>query len=101
MRMPFDAPLRSDRPGSQIQPHSALCSSSCVQGEGVMTHETDRDSGYQIQQRQHQKQRQQQQLQQQQRPYIAPGAELPEKQHQTKHNPISEASKFASHSCDQ
>ena len=66
-----------------------------------MTHETNRDSGYQIQRQQHQKQRQQQQLQQQQRAYIAPGGELPEKQHQVKHNPVSEASKFASHSCDQ
>ena len=65
-----------------------------------MTHETGRDSGYQIQRQQLQKQRQQQQLQQQQRPYLAPGAELPEKQHQSKHNPISESRQFDSHSCD-
>jgi len=56
---------------------------------------------YQIQQRQHQKQRQQQQLQQEQRPYFAPGVELPEKQHQSKHNPVSEASQDVSYSWDQ
>jgi hypothetical protein len=55
--------------------------------EGHMTH----DSQYQIQRQQHQKQRQQQQLQQDLRPYFTPGAELPEKQHQSKHNPVSEA----------
>ena len=68
-----------------------------------MTHDTEQggDRTYQIQRRQHQKQRQQQQQEGQQHPHIALGRELPEKQHQTKHNPISEASEFASHSCDQ
>jgi hypothetical protein len=62
-----------------------------------MTHDTQ----YQVQQRQQQKQRQQQQLQQEQQPYVAPGAELPEKQHQSKHNPVSEALEGVSHNCDQ
>jgi hypothetical protein len=69
-----------------------------------MPHHTEQDTfpdGNQLQRQQLQKQRQQQQLQQQQRLYLAPGAELPEKQHQSKHNPISEASEFASRSCDQ
>jgi hypothetical protein len=68
-----------------------------------MTHETSRGSGYQIQRQQHQKQRQQQQLQlqQEQHPYSAPGRDLPEKQHQSKHNPISEITQFDSYSCDQ
>jgi len=66
-----------------------------------MTRETGRNGGYQIRQQQHQKQRQQQQLQQEQRPYSAAGAELPEKQHQSKHNPISETTQFYPHSCDQ
>ena len=66
-----------------------------------MTHETGRDSGYQIQRQQLQKQRQQQQEQEQQHPHFALGRELPEKQHQSKHNPISETTQFHSHSCDQ
>jgi hypothetical protein len=66
-----------------------------------MTHDSDRDGSYQILQQQHQKQRQQQQLQQQQRPSFPPARELPEKQHQSKHNPISEITQFHSHSCDQ
>jgi hypothetical protein len=53
-----------------------------------------------LQRQQHQKQRQQQQLQQE-HPYVAPGRALPEKQHQSKHNPISESGQFDSHSCDQ
>jgi hypothetical protein len=66
-----------------------------------MTHETSRDGVYRIQRQLHQKQRQQQQLQQQQRPYAAPGADLPEKQHQSHHNPVTETSKDASHNSDQ
>jgi hypothetical protein len=66
-----------------------------------MTHDTGQPDGYQVQRRQHQKQRQQQQQQQQEHPYVAPGSGLPEKQHQSKHNPISQTSPFASHSCDQ
>jgi hypothetical protein len=70
-----------------------------------MTHDTkpcDEIDGYQIQRLQHQKQRQQQQQQQQQEhPYAAAGRALPEKQHQSKHNPISESGPFDSHSCDQ
>jgi hypothetical protein len=68
-----------------------------------MTYE-QRDSAVldqnQLQRQQHQKQRQQQQLQQE-HPYVAPGRALPEKQHQSKHNPISESAQFDSHSCDQ
>ena len=70
----------------------------------MMTHDTkprDEFGGYQIQRRQHQKQRQQQQQQQQEHPYVAPGRALPEKQHQSKHNPISESGQFNSHNCDQ
>ena len=67
-----------------------------------MTDEVIGESGYQIQRRQLQRQRQQQQLQQQRRPFSAPGAELPEKQHQSKHNPVSEAARDGSQlSCDQ
>jgi hypothetical protein len=72
-----------------------------------MRHDTERgndrtsDDRYQIQRQQHQKQRQQQQQQQQEHPYVAPGRALPEKQHQSKHNPISESGQFDSHSCDQ
>jgi hypothetical protein len=72
----------------------------CVQEESVMTHDTEQhtdDVSLQIQLRQHQKQRQQQQ----EHPYVAPDCELPEKQHQSKHNPISESGQFDSHSCDQ
>jgi hypothetical protein len=54
---------------------------------------------YQIQQRQQQKQRQQQQ--EQQSTYSAPGRALPEKQHQSKHNPISESPPIGVHSCEQ
>ena len=61
-----------------------------------MTHDTQ----YQVQQRQHQKQRQQQQQQEQQR-NIVPGSQLPEKEHQSKHNPVSETLEGVSHSCDQ
>ena len=56
-----------------------------------MTDETSGDNGYQIQRQQLQKQRQEQQLQQERRPLATPGAELPAKQHQSKHNPVSEA----------
>jgi hypothetical protein len=56
-----------------------------------MSDEAVSDSGYQVQRQQLQKQRQQQQLQQEQRPFFAPGTALPEKQHQSKHNPVSEA----------
>ena len=72
-----------------------------------MTHDTERgndrtsDDRYQIQRQQHQKQRQQQQQQQQAHPYVALGRALPEKQDQSKHNPISESGHFASHTCDQ
>jgi hypothetical protein len=71
-----------------------------------MTHDTERDNRtsddrYQIQRQQHQKQRQQQQQQLQEHPHVAPGRMLPEKQHQSKHNPISESGQFDSHSCDQ
>jgi hypothetical protein len=68
-----------------------------------MTFETEQrdyrisSSEHQIQPRQCQKQRQLQQ----QVPYLAPGGGLPEKQHQLKHNPVSEASQMGSHSCDQ
>ena len=55
----------------------------------------------QLQRQQHQKQRQQRQQQQQEYPYVALGRALPEKQHQSKHNPISESRQFDSHSCDQ
>ena len=67
-----------------------------------MTYE-QRDSAVpdqnQLQRQQHQKQRQQQR--QQEHPYLAPGRALPEKQHQSKHNPVSEALKGVAHSCDQ
>jgi hypothetical protein len=76
-------------------------STSCVQEEGVMTHDTGQPDGYQVQRRQHQKQLQQQQQQQQEHPRIVPGSALPEKEHQSKHNPISETSRFDSHNCDQ
>ena len=72
-----------------------------------MTHDADQvndrtsDDRYQIQRRQHQKQLQQQQQPLQEHPYVAPGRALPEKQHQSKHNPISESRQFDSHSCDQ
>jgi hypothetical protein len=68
-----------------------------------MSYETNRDDGYRTQRQLHQKQqqRQQQQLQQQQRPFATPGAELPEKQNQSKHNPITELSKDAPHNGDQ
>jgi hypothetical protein len=67
-----------------------------------MTHDTGQPDGYQVQRQQHQKQRQQQQQQQElQHRHIAPGRGLPEKQHQPKHNPISETARFDSHSCDQ
>jgi hypothetical protein len=70
-----------------------------------MTHDTQQRDGrissgeHQIQRRQHQKQREQQQ--QQQVSYLAPGGKLPEKEHQSKHNPVSEASQIGFHSCDQ
>jgi hypothetical protein len=70
-----------------------------------MTFETEQrdyrisSSEHQIQPRQCQNQRQLQQ--QQQVPYLAPGGGLPEKQHQLKHNPVSEAPQMGSHSCDQ
>ena len=55
----------------------------------------------QLQRQQHQKQRQQQQQQLQQHSYGAPGRALPEKQHQSKHNPVSKAAQNGSqHSCD-
>jgi len=54
-----------------------------------------------LQRQQYQKQRQQQEQQLQEYAYLAPGRELPEKQHQSKHNPISESGQFDSHSCDQ
>jgi hypothetical protein len=69
-----------------------------------MIPDTGQPDGQQVQRRQHQKQRQQQQQQQeqqQQHPYIAPGSALPEKEHQSKHNLISETARFDSHSCDQ
>ena len=52
-----------------------------------------------IQRRQYQKQHEQQQ--QQRRPLVTPTRELPEKQHQAKHNPISEALQLGSPSSDQ
>jgi hypothetical protein len=57
----------------------------------------------QIQRRQHQNQRQQQEQQQeqQQHPFIAPGDGLPEKQQQTKHNPISANTQLSTENCDQ
>jgi hypothetical protein len=55
--------------------------------------------GYQIQRKQYQKQREQQQ--QHEDSYAAPGREIPEKQHQSKHNPISESGQLGLHSCDQ
>ena len=62
-----------------------------------MTYE-QRDSAVrdqnQMQRQQYQKQRQQQQQQEQVHPYMAPGRALPEKQHQSKHNPISESGQF-------
>jgi hypothetical protein len=61
----------------------------------------DEFDGYQIQRQQHQKQRQQQQQQLQEHPYLAPGTALPEKQHQAKHNAISESGQFDTYSCDQ
>jgi hypothetical protein len=70
-----------------------------------MTYETEqRDNRnsfreHQNQRRQHQKQRQLQQ--EQQVPYLAPGGGLPEKQHQSKHNPVSEVPQMGSDSCDQ
>jgi hypothetical protein len=69
-----------------------------------MTRETQQrdtriSSGEQIRRRQHQKQREQQQ--QRQVPYFAPGRELPEKQHQSKHNPVAEAAQIGLHTCDQ
>jgi hypothetical protein len=69
----------------------------CVHEEGVMTHDTQ----YQVQRFQQQKQRQQQQLQQELRSKIAPSSRLPEKEHQSKHNPVSDASQDPSHSSDQ
>ena len=69
-----------------------------------MPHHTELDTfpgDNQLQRQQLQKQRQQQQEQQQQHPHFALGRELEEKQHQSKHNPISEASQSTSHSCDQ
>jgi hypothetical protein len=70
-----------------------------------MTDDTQQRDGrissgeHQIQRRQHKKQREQQQ--QQQVPYLAPGGRLPENQHQSKHNPVSEASQIGFHNCDQ
>jgi hypothetical protein len=55
----------------------------------------------QLQRLQQQKQRRQQQRQEEQHPFAALGRELPEKQHQSKHNPISEATPFVQRTCDQ
>ena len=65
-----------------------------------MTYE-QRDSAVLDQNQLQRQQRQQQQQRQQEHPYLAPGRALPEKQHQSKHNPISESVQFDSHSCDQ
>jgi transcription initiation factor TFIID subunit TAF12 len=78
-----------------------LCFNQLCSAEGVMIHDTGQPDGQQVQRRQHQKQRQQQQQQQQEHPYVAPGSALPEKEHQSKHKPISESAQFDSHSCDQ
>jgi hypothetical protein len=56
---------------------------------------------HQIQRRQYQKQRQQQKQEGQQHLSIAPASELPEKQQQSKHNPIAEKSQLAMDNCDQ
>jgi hypothetical protein len=66
-----------------------------------MSHVIGDSGGQQLQQQQLQKQRQQQQLQQQRPPFATPGAELPEKQHQSKHNPVSEAPQDFSHGGNQ
>jgi hypothetical protein len=57
------------------------------------------DTRQQIQQRQLQKQREQQQ--QQKVPHSAPGGELPWKEHQSKHNTISETAEADAHNCNQ
>jgi hypothetical protein len=54
---------------------------------------------HQIQRRQYQKQRQHQE--QQLHPSIAPGSGLPEKQQQSKHNPIAEKAQLSTDNCDQ
>jgi hypothetical protein len=56
---------------------------------------------HQIQRRQYQKQRQQQQQERQQHLSIVPGSELPEKQQQSKHNPIAENAQLSTENCDQ
>jgi hypothetical protein len=60
-----------------------------------MDHEQSRDE---LRTRQHLRQRHQQD---QQHPYLGPGRELPEKQHQSKHNPVSEATKVPQRGADQ
>jgi hypothetical protein len=68
-----------------------------------MTHDTQQravrtcSGESRIQLGQHQKQREQQQ----QVSYFAPREKLPEKEHQTKHNSVSEASQIGFDSCDQ
>jgi len=63
-----------------------------------MRHEMD--GGRELQRQQHQKQRQlQRQQQRQEQP--PPARDLPEKQHQSRHNPISEAFPFQAKSCQQ
>jgi hypothetical protein len=66
-----------------------------------MTHSIDQHCGYAIRRQQYQMQRQQQQKQELQHPYIDPGSPLPAKEHQSKHNPVSEMSQFGWHSCEQ
>jgi len=69
-----------------------------------MPYHTELDTfpdGNKLQRQQYQKQRQQQQQEAQQHPYVTPGRELPDKQHQLRHNPVSEGLQFPSHSCDQ
>ena len=56
---------------------------------------------YLLQRQQLQKQLQQQQQSRQAQPPAAMHTALPEKQHQAKHNPISEMHPIGSHTCDQ
>jgi hypothetical protein len=76
----------------------------CMKGN-VMTDDTEQRNtllnGNQLQRQQYQKQRQRQQQEGQQDPSVAPSRDLPEKQHQSLHNRISEDSQVASQSCDQ
>jgi hypothetical protein len=69
-----------------------------------MDHEQRRDE-LRIQRQQHRKQRHQQQQQrhqqEQQHPYVGSGRDLPDKQHQSKHNPVSEVTKAPRRGADQ